>query len=137
MIRSARSRRTVAHWKATAFLSSKPRCGRDSTQECEEKAVTATPESGTLPRSRNQTQNLERRPRMTASRSTSHEIELRTAKVTCEAVPKSKKLVKLQVDLGTEQRTILAGIAEAISPKHWSANRSSSSPTSTRETDGH
>jgi methionyl-tRNA synthetase len=45
-------------------------------------------------------------------------IELRTAKViAAEAVPKSKKLLKLQVDLGTEQRTILAGIAEAYEPE--------------------
>jgi methionyl-tRNA synthetase len=44
-------------------------------------------------------------------------VELRTAKVvSAEAVPKSKKLIKLQVDLGTEQRTILAGIAEAYEP---------------------
>jgi methionyl-tRNA synthetase len=32
-------------------------------------------------------------------------------------VPKSKKLLKLQVDLGTDQRTILAGIAEAYAPE--------------------
>ena len=45
-------------------------------------------------------------------------IELRTAKViAAEAVPKSKKLIKLLVDLGTEQRTILAGIAEAYQPE--------------------
>ena len=45
-------------------------------------------------------------------------VELRTAKVVAaEAVPKSKKLLKLQVDLGTEQRTILAGIAEAYQPE--------------------
>ena len=45
-------------------------------------------------------------------------VELRTAKVIgAEAVPKSKKLIKLQVDLGTEQRTILAGIAEAYQPE--------------------
>jgi methionyl-tRNA synthetase len=45
-------------------------------------------------------------------------VELRTAKVlAAEAVPKSKKLLKLQVDLGTEQRTILAGIAEAYQPE--------------------
>jgi methionyl-tRNA synthetase len=45
-------------------------------------------------------------------------VELRTAKViAAEAVPKSKKLIKLQVDLGTEQRTILAGIAEAYQPE--------------------
>ena len=42
-------------------------------------------------------------------------VELRTAKVlAAEAVPKSKKLIKLHVDLGTEQRTLYsAGIAEA------------------------
>jgi len=41
-------------------------------------------------------------------------VELRTAKViAAENVPKSKKLIKLQVDLGSEQRTVLAGIAEA------------------------
>jgi len=45
-------------------------------------------------------------------------VDLRTAKViTAEAVPKSKKLIKLLVDLGTEQRTILAGIAEAYQPE--------------------
>jgi len=44
-------------------------------------------------------------------------VELRTAKViAAENVPKSKKLIKLQVDLGTEQRTVLAGIAEAYQP---------------------
>jgi len=45
-------------------------------------------------------------------------VELRVAKsVAAEAVPKSKKLLKLQVDLGTEQRTIVAGIAEAYEPE--------------------
>ncbi len=41
-------------------------------------------------------------------------VELRVAKVLeAEAVPKSKKLLKLTVDAGSETRTILAGIAEA------------------------
>jgi methionyl-tRNA synthetase len=41
-------------------------------------------------------------------------IDLRVAKVlTAERVPKSKKLMKLSVDVGAEQRTIVAGIAEA------------------------
>ena len=41
-------------------------------------------------------------------------VELRVGKVLeADAVPKSKKLLKLLVDAGTEQRTILAGIAEA------------------------
>jgi methionyl-tRNA synthetase len=45
-------------------------------------------------------------------------VELRTAKViAAENVPKSRKLLKLHVDLGTEQRTILAGIAEAYQPE--------------------
>jgi methionyl-tRNA synthetase len=44
-------------------------------------------------------------------------VELRVAKIlAAEAVPKSKKLLKLHVDLGTEQRTIVAGIAEAYEP---------------------
>jgi methionyl-tRNA synthetase len=45
-------------------------------------------------------------------------IELRVAKVLeAEAVPKSKKLVKMKIDVGTEQRTIVAGIAEAYTPE--------------------
>jgi methionyl-tRNA synthetase len=45
-------------------------------------------------------------------------IELRVAKVLeAEAVPKSKKLVKMTIDVGTEQRTIVAGIAEAYTPE--------------------
>jgi methionyl-tRNA synthetase len=45
-------------------------------------------------------------------------IELRVAKVlAAERVPKSKKLLKLQVDTGADQRTIVAGIAEAYEPE--------------------
>jgi len=41
-------------------------------------------------------------------------IELRVAKVlAAERVPKSNKLIKLTVDVGAEQRTLVAGIAEA------------------------
>ena len=41
-------------------------------------------------------------------------VELRTAKVlAAEKVPNSKKLMKLSIDVGTEQRTLVAGIAEA------------------------
>lgn len=41
-------------------------------------------------------------------------IDLRVARVlTAERVPNSKKLVKLEVDLGSEKRTLVAGIAEA------------------------
>ncbi len=45
-------------------------------------------------------------------------IDLRVARVlAAERVPKSKKLVKLSVDLGFEQRTLVAGIAEAYEPE--------------------
>jgi methionyl-tRNA synthetase len=45
-------------------------------------------------------------------------IELRVAKVLqAEVVPKSKRLLKLTVDTGTEERTIVAGIAEAYQPE--------------------
>jgi len=45
-------------------------------------------------------------------------VELRVAKVlAAERVPKSKKLMKLRVDAGTEERTIVAGIAEAYEPE--------------------
>ena len=45
-------------------------------------------------------------------------VELRTAKVLgAERVPNSRKLVKLEVDVGTERRTIVAGIAEAYEPE--------------------
>jgi methionyl-tRNA synthetase len=45
-------------------------------------------------------------------------VQLRVAKVlAAERVPKSKKLLKLSVDVGTEQRTLVAGIAEAYEPE--------------------
>jgi methionyl-tRNA synthetase len=44
-------------------------------------------------------------------------VELRVAKVlAAERVPKSNKLIKLQVDVGSEHRTLVAGIAEAYEP---------------------
>ena len=44
-------------------------------------------------------------------------VELRVAQVVAaEAVPKSKKLLKLTVSLGVEQRTIVAGIAQHYAP---------------------
>jgi methionyl-tRNA synthetase len=44
-------------------------------------------------------------------------LELRVAKIlTAERVPKSKKLMKLWIDLGYEQRTVVAGIADAYEP---------------------
>ena len=46
-------------------------------------------------------------------------VDLRVAKVlAAEKVPNSRKLVKLSIDAGTEQRTLVAGIAEAYEPEH-------------------
>ena len=44
-------------------------------------------------------------------------VQLRVAEIlAAEAVPKSKKLLKLTVSLGTEQRTVVAGIAQHYAP---------------------
>ncbi len=45
-------------------------------------------------------------------------MDLRVAKVlAAEKVKGSKKLIKMQIDVGSEQRTIVAGIAEAYEPE--------------------
>ncbi len=45
-------------------------------------------------------------------------VELRTAKVlSAERVPKSSRLLKLQVDTGSGERTIVAGLAESYEPE--------------------
>ena len=46
------------------------------------------------------------------------ETELRVARIlSVERVPKADKLLKLQVDLGSEQRQLVAGIALAYEPE--------------------
>lgn len=45
-------------------------------------------------------------------------IELRVATIVgCEAVPKSEKLLKLQVEIGAERRQVVAGIAKHYKPE--------------------
>ena len=45
-------------------------------------------------------------------------VELRTAQViACESIPKAKKLLKLQVDLGYEKRQVVSGIAKCYKPE--------------------
>jgi methionyl-tRNA synthetase len=45
-------------------------------------------------------------------------VELRTAQiVSCERVPKAKKLLKLQLDLGYERRQVVSGIAKFYEPE--------------------
>jgi methionyl-tRNA synthetase len=51
-------------------------------------------------------------------------IQLKTATVlTAERVPKSEKLLKLHVDLGGEQRQIVAGIGKKYEPEHLIGKR--------------
>ena len=45
-------------------------------------------------------------------------VELRTAQIIdCERVPKAKKLLKLQLDLGYEKRQVVSGIAKFYEPE--------------------
>ena len=45
-------------------------------------------------------------------------VELRTAQIiACEKVPKAKKLLKLQIDLGYEKRQVVSGIAKFYEPE--------------------
>ncbi|MGA9118873.1 MAG: methionine--tRNA ligase [Bacteroidota bacterium] len=45
-------------------------------------------------------------------------LDLRIAKIlTAEAVPKSKKLLRLEVEVGSERRTVLAGISQHYQPE--------------------
>ena len=51
-------------------------------------------------------------------------VELRTAKVlAAEPVPKAKKLLKLQLDLGYEQRQVVSGIAKFYKPEQLIGRR--------------
>jgi methionyl-tRNA synthetase len=51
-------------------------------------------------------------------------IELKAAEiVSAEKIKKSKKLLKLQVDLGDEKRQIVAGIAESYEPEELIGKR--------------
>jgi methionyl-tRNA synthetase len=51
-------------------------------------------------------------------------IQLKVAKIlSAERVPKSEKLIKLQVDLGTEQRQVVAGIGKKYAPEELIGRR--------------
>ncbi|MCB1044536.1 MAG: methionine--tRNA ligase subunit beta [Acidobacteria bacterium] len=52
------------------------------------------------------------------------QVDLRVAKImTCERVPKSKKLLRMDVDLGFETRQILAGLAPWYLPEEMVGRR--------------
>lgn len=51
-------------------------------------------------------------------------VELRVGKIlTCERIPKSRKLLKMDVDLGSEVRQILAGMAPFYLPEEMVGRR--------------
>lgn len=51
-------------------------------------------------------------------------VELRVGKIlTCEKIPKSRKLLKMEVDLGSEVRQILAGMAPYYLPEEMIGRR--------------
>lgn len=51
-------------------------------------------------------------------------LEIRTAEIiAAEAIPKADKLVKLTVSLGTEERTVIAGIAEYYKPEELTGKK--------------
>jgi methionyl-tRNA synthetase len=57
-------------------------------------------------------------PAVTVSFEEFQKLDLRVGRiVTAEPVPKANKLLKLTVDLGQEQRTVVAGIAESYRPE--------------------
>jgi methionyl-tRNA synthetase len=57
-------------------------------------------------------------PSVTVSFDDFQKLDLRVGRiVTAEPVPKANKLLKLTVDVGQEQRTVVAGIAESYRPE--------------------
>lgn len=55
---------------------------------------------------------------MTVSLEEFQKLDLRVGRIlTAEPVPKANKLLKLTVDIGQEQRTVVAGIAQSYSPE--------------------
>jgi methionyl-tRNA synthetase len=57
-------------------------------------------------------------PSVTVSFEEFQKLDLRVGRiVTAEPVPKANKLLKLTVDVGQEQRTVVAGIAESYHPE--------------------
>lgn len=62
--------------------------------------------------------NTEKQQQETVSIEDFARIDLRVATIIdAEPIPKSKKLIKLRVDLGTEKRQIVAGIAQGYAPE--------------------
>jgi methionyl-tRNA synthetase len=94
--------------------------GNAATNEPAEKADTSAPEAGPKPITGAPPSAPAAAP-ATPGQITIDDftkIELRVAQVkVAERVPKADKLLRLEVDLGTETRQILAGIAESYEPE--------------------
>ncbi|HEY3883648.1 MAG TPA: methionine--tRNA ligase [Vicinamibacterales bacterium] len=102
-----------------AETSEKNWTGRSTVSDQPANPATANPTPS--PATAQPTSNSEPAPPNLGDRITIDEflkIDLRVAKVlAAEKVPNSRKLMKLQIDVGTEQRTLVAGIAEAYEPE--------------------
>jgi methionyl-tRNA synthetase len=109
-------------WPRKEAMSETPNTPRESTPAVQSGPTAPTPESPTAPLTQAAAPTPAPGP---AAASDDHiniddfmKVELRAAKILeAERVPKSKKLMKMRVDVGTEQRTIVAGIAEAYEPE--------------------
>lgn len=94
--------------------SAPPERGAFAPPEAKMSDTTPTPESPTAPLTQAAAPVTDER----ISIDDFMKVQLRVAKVlTAERVPKSKKLMKLSIDVGAEQRTIVAGIADAYEPE--------------------
>jgi methionyl-tRNA synthetase len=83
-----------------------------------ETSVNAVNEQGSTPLVEANAENVSAPERLTIEYDDFAKVELRVARVLeAERIPKADKLLRLQVDLGTEQRQILAGIAQQFEPE--------------------
>lgn len=86
-----------------------------------EQAIKDTTAQGTTKRERTTTPHQEK---PLISLEDFNKIDLRVATiVACEALPKSEKLLKLQVDVGGERRQVIAGIAKHYKPEELVGKR--------------
>ena len=87
-------------------------------------SLNAVSPSTSAPPAAPQTSNLEPSTSPTISIDDFAKIDLRVAQiVVAERIPKADKLLRLEVDLGTERRQILSGIAEFYTPEELIGKR--------------
>jgi methionyl-tRNA synthetase len=94
-------------------VSEAPKDDNRMTPAIQSETTSATPESPTAPLTQAAAPVADDR----ISIEDFMKVDLRVAKIiNAERVPKSKKLVRMSIEVGAEQRTIVAGIGEAYEP---------------------